>query len=162
MDDRLSRDLASLIDLFSKEGWHEAAVRTGRLSLVLSYTAASRRLAEPARRDAVNSRKELDRPIQATPDEADRQDRAPIDPAWTVLGAPNLGTFYRSPKPGSPPFVTIGQRVDKGDELCLIEVMKLFTTVRADRAGIIRAIVADDAELVESGQALMYIEGDDG
>lgn len=49
-----------------------------------------------------------------------------------VVEAPNLGTFYRSPKPGAPPFVEIGQEVQKGAELCLIEVMKLFTSVRAE------------------------------
>ena len=49
------------------------------------------------------------------------------------MRAPNLGTFYRAPKPGAPPYVAVGQRVEAATEVCLIEVMKLFTSVRARR-----------------------------
>lgn len=81
-----------------------------------------------------------------------------IDPSWVAVEASNLGTFYRSPKPGSPPFVEVGQTVRQGAELCLIEVMKLFTSVRAEIGGKIRHIAAADGQLVEGGQPLMYIE----
>ena len=82
----------------------------------------------------------------------------PIDPRWIAVTAPNLGTFYRSPKPGAPAFVEVGQKISVGTELCLIEVMKLFTSVRAEIAGTVRHIAAADAELVDGGQPLMYIE----
>lgn len=71
-----------------------------------------------------------------------------------VIPAPNLGTFYRAPKPGSAPYVEVGDRVAPGQEICLIEVMKLFTAVKADRAGTIVAILAQDGAMVESGQPL--------
>ena len=76
------------------------------------------------------------------------------------MAAPNLGTFYRSPKPGSPPFVEVGQKVTADTEVCLIEVMKLFTSVKAGTAGTVRHVAAADAELVEGGQVLLYIESD--
>lgn len=85
---------------------------------------------------------------------------AAIDPAWTAVIAPNLGTFYRSPKPGSPAFVEVGQSISAGTEVCLIEVMKLFTSVRTEAGGIVRHIAAEDAQLVEGGQPLIYIEAD--
>jgi len=78
----------------------------------------------------------------------------------TVLKAPNIGTFYRSPKPGAPPYVELGQKVAIGDELCLIEVMKLFTAVRSEVAGTITAILVDDGTMVEAGQALFAIDED--
>ncbi len=71
-----------------------------------------------------------------------------------VITAPNLGTFYRAPKPGAAPYVEIGGTVAVGDELCLIEVMKLFTSVRAEQAGRIHAILAEDGAMVEAGQPL--------
>jgi acetyl-CoA carboxylase biotin carboxyl carrier protein len=77
---------------------------------------------------------------------------------WIAVTAPNLGTFYRSPKPGAAAYVDIGQPVEVDTEICLIEVMKLFTAVRAGVTGIVRRICAKDAEMVEFGQTLFYIE----
>ncbi len=76
------------------------------------------------------------------------------------MRAPNLGTFYRAPKPGAPPYVRIGQHVDPTTELCLIEVMKLFTSVFAGVSGFVRQVLVEDAELVEFDQALFLIEPD--
>ena len=77
-----------------------------------------------------------------------------------VVSAPNLGTFYRSPKPGAPPFIQVGERITLGQELCLIEVMKLFTSVRSEVAGTVDAILVDDGAMVEAGQALFAIKVD--
>lgn len=74
--------------------------------------------------------------------------------------APSLGSFYRAPKPGAPPFTELGARVAAGDDLCLIEVMKLFTSVKAPHAGIVTAILASDGDLVEHGQPLFRIRPD--
>jgi acetyl-CoA carboxylase biotin carboxyl carrier protein len=71
--------------------------------------------------------------------------------------APYLGTFYRSPKPGSPPYVELGQTVGSEDEVCLVEVMKLFTAVRAGIAGTIAQVLAKDGDIVEAGQPLFVI-----
>jgi acetyl-CoA carboxylase biotin carboxyl carrier protein len=80
--------------------------------------------------------------------------------AGTTVTAPSLGTFYRAPKPGEQPFVEIGAHVAEGDPLCLVEVMKLFTTVHAPCAGTVRAVHASDGDLVEFGQPLLSIEPD--
>ncbi len=72
--------------------------------------------------------------------------------------APMIGTFYGAPAPGQPPFVQLGSQVAAGDKLCLIEVMKLYTTIFAPASGIIREICAHDGELVEYGQTLFVIE----
>jgi acetyl-CoA carboxylase biotin carboxyl carrier protein len=77
-----------------------------------------------------------------------------------VVRAPMVGTFYRAPSPGQPPFVDIGAAVQEGDPLCIIEVMKLFTTIYADRGGTVVEIGANDSEPVEYGQALFVIETD--
>jgi len=77
-----------------------------------------------------------------------------------VIRAPYLGTFYRAPKPGSPAYVEVGSAVTAESELCLVEVMKLFTTVRADCSGTVHAILSLDGALVESDQPLFVIVKD--
>ena len=69
-----------------------------------------------------------------------------------------VGTFYRAPSPNAAPFVEVGSAVRKGDPLCLIEVMKLFTTIAAEHEGRIVQIGAENTELVEYGRMLFVIE----
>ena len=76
----------------------------------------------------------------------------------TEVRAPMVGTFYRKPAPAEPAFVEEGQTVKKGDPLCLIEVMKLYTTIEAPIDGIVAAIGAGDAALVAHDQVLFVIE----
>ena len=84
-----------------------------------------------------------------------------LDPGQFEVVAPMVGTFYRAPSPEAPPFVEIGNVVEKGQALCLIEVMKLFTTIYAERAGRIEQIGASNGDLVELGQTLFVIEAHD-
>ena len=74
------------------------------------------------------------------------------------MRAPYLGTFYRSPKPGEPNFVELGQTVEEGADLCLVEVMKLFTAVRSTEKGKVREIYAVDGQLVAEGQLLFALD----
>jgi len=81
-------------------------------------------------------------------------------PAANVVSAPMVGTFYRSPSPGAPPFVEIGGKVKGGDPIGIIEVMKLFTTIHAEWSGTVTEVGAENATLVEYGQMLFVIEPD--
>jgi acetyl-CoA carboxylase biotin carboxyl carrier protein len=74
-----------------------------------------------------------------------------------IVRAPYLGTFYRSPKPGAKPYVEIGDAVGAETDLCLVEVMKLFTAVRAGTDGRVHAILAKDGQLVEGDQPLFAL-----
>ena len=73
--------------------------------------------------------------------------------------APLLGTFYRAPKPGAPPYVEIGARVDADTIIGIIEVMKLMTPLRAGVTGTVCEILARDGALVEYGETLLRVEG---
>jgi acetyl-CoA carboxylase biotin carboxyl carrier protein len=75
-----------------------------------------------------------------------------------VVTAPLLGTFYRAPKPGNPPFVQVGSSVEENTIVGIIEVMKLMNTVRAGAKGSVREILAVDGVLVEFGQPLLRID----
>jgi acetyl-CoA carboxylase biotin carboxyl carrier protein len=88
----------------------------------------------------------------------------PADRAEPALGegevairAPMLGTFYRAPSPGAPPFVEAGQRVRADDTVCLIEVMKLFNSIKAGIDGVVTRILVENAKLVEYNQVLIVV-----
>ncbi len=72
--------------------------------------------------------------------------------------SPMVGVFYRAPEPGAPPFVEVGDTVGAGQTLCVLEAMKLFNELKADAAGIVRAIHAENAQAVEFGQLLFELE----
>ncbi len=75
-----------------------------------------------------------------------------------AIKAPMLGTFYTSPKPGAPPFVEEGSLVSADDSVCIIEVMKLFNTVKANVRGRIAKICAENGQMVEYQQPLFLVE----
>ena len=74
-----------------------------------------------------------------------------------VVKSPMVGTFYRSASPGSKAFVDVGQQVNSGDTLCIIEAMKLLNEIDADQAGVIKAILVENGQPVEFGQPLFVI-----
>ena len=74
--------------------------------------------------------------------------------------APMVGTFYRAPAPDAEPFVEIGDKVQKGDTLCIIEAMKLMNEIEVETSGIIKDILVKDSESVEYGQTLFRIKQD--
>ena len=74
-----------------------------------------------------------------------------------VVKAPMVGTFYRSPKPGEPPFVNVGATVGKDSVLCIIEVMKLMNSIQAGVEGTVTRILVEDAQPVDYGQPLIFI-----
>ncbi|MCB0221072.1 MAG: acetyl-CoA carboxylase biotin carboxyl carrier protein, partial [Chrysiogenetes bacterium] len=75
-------------------------------------------------------------------------------PGGHIVHAPMVGTFYRAPSPGSPPFAEVGSRVKTGDVLCIIESMKMMNQVKADRAGKVEAILVENGTPVEFDQPL--------
>ena len=69
-----------------------------------------------------------------------------------------VGTFYSAPSPGAPAFVNVGDVVNEGDTLCIIEAMKILNQIEADKSGSIKAILVDNAQPVEFGEPLFIIE----
>ncbi len=74
-----------------------------------------------------------------------------------ALTSPMVGTFYRSPAPGSKPFVELGSSVKKGETVCIVEAMKMMNQIEADRDGVIEAILVEDGEPVEFDQPMLVI-----
>jgi len=79
-------------------------------------------------------------------------------PALKEIKSPMVGTFYKSPEPGADPYVKVGARVTPGETVCIIEAMKIMNEIEAEIAGVVREILADDAQPVEFGQVLFRVD----
>jgi len=155
-------ELEQLIAEFEKSGLRELHVVRDGVEIYLSNDGNSVGLSTGAAPEAA--------PVGPAPAAAGAPPPAPAAAptpaaeAWPegaqIVRAPYLGTFYRAPKPGSPPYVEVGSAVTAESELCLVEVMKLFTTVRAPAAGVVHAILSQDGALVEADQPLFVIVED--
>lgn len=74
-----------------------------------------------------------------------------------VVKSPMVGTFYRSSAPGAKPFVEIGQNINAGETLCIIEAMKLLNEIEADQSGVVKKVLVENGQPVEYGQPLFII-----
>ena len=142
------KEVEALVRLFERSDWDELRLETDGLKLVLSKDADAAALGTEAEVAAASATEDPPEPAR---DAASADGLIPIT-------APNLGTFYRAPKPGVAPYVEVGQRIDEATEVCLIEVMKLFTPVRAGISGRIAKACVEDGEMVEFGAPLFLVE----
>ncbi len=154
-------DIEALVELFDASGWDELHLEIDGEELLLSSDSRAGVRAAPATATAapVAAPVATSAPVAAATADAGAPSATSARPAsWVPIAAPNLGTFYRAPAPDAPPYVSVGATVTPETEVCLIEVMKLFTTVRAGISGIVREVTAQDGEMVEYGAELLWIE----
>jgi acetyl-CoA carboxylase biotin carboxyl carrier protein len=155
-------DLEALIRDFESSDWREMRLQMEGVELILAKDAAPQlREIQPGNSNWNASRIEpttVRKESSGAPLPAPQKLLETVPQGWTQIRAPSLGTFYRSPKPGTPPFVEVGSNIGAETEICLIEVMKLFTTVRAGVKGTVREIYPAESDLVEYNQPLFLVE----
>lgn len=144
-----AKDVAEIMKLLEESAFNELVLETGDLKVELRRGAAGPR---PARtREAAATQP------AAAPQPVKPNGIAPAEPGETDVPSPLLGTFYRAPKPGEPPFVEVGQTVEEGTIIGIIEVMKLMNSVRAGVRGEITQIFAQNGTLVEFEEPLIRV-----
>jgi acetyl-CoA carboxylase biotin carboxyl carrier protein len=159
-------DIADILKIIEASSCDELIIETGEVKLVIRRRGPGQAPPASAPARAVENaslRQNESLPAAASaPAEASAPAVRPVDLQPTgnqvVVRAPMVGTFYRAPSPDAAPFVEVGSEVRAGDPLCLIEVMKLFTTIHAEQSGRIARIGAGDGELVEYGRILFVID----
>jgi acetyl-CoA carboxylase biotin carboxyl carrier protein len=97
-------------------------------------------------------------PAPQAPTPVAKEEEVEEEPGLTWITSPMVGTFYRSPEPGAPPFVNEGDRVKPGQVLCIIEAMKLMNELEAELAGEIVKIVVENAQPVQFGDKLFAVK----
>lgn len=148
------RKVKKLIELLDESGVAEIEIHEGEESVRISRQMAMPQMYAPAQMAMPMAAPAV--ASAAVPAEAAAAQ--PVVPAGHTVNSPMVGTFYRAASPGASSFVEIGSRVNIGDTLCIIEAMKMLNQIEADKAGVIKAILVDNAEPVEYGQALFVIE----
>ena len=142
------RKLKRLIELLEESGINEIEIKEGEESVRITRTPSG---------PAVPTVQHYTIPAAAPAQEA-AADPASELPEGHVVRSPMVGTFYRAPAPGAKPFVEVGTRVKVGDPLCIIEAMKMLNQIEADKDGVIKAILVENAQPAEFDQPLFVIE----
>ena len=150
------RKVKKLIELLEESGVAEIEIHEGEESIRISR-ASQVSVAVPAPSATPAASISSDTP--ASPDSSATA-AAASEPEISghTVNSPMVGTFYSAPTPGSKPFATIGQQVNVGDTLCIIEAMKLMNQIESDKAGVIKAILVENGQPVEYNQPLFVIE----
>lgn len=154
------RKIKKLIELINETGVGEIEVKSGEESLRISrFPQQQSSIAPPTPTVlAGSSAPSASRPIPTQPEAKEAPAMGTL--RGHSLKSPMVGTVYLSPTPGAKPFVEVGQRVSIGDTVCLIEAMKMFNKIEADKSGVISACLVENEQPVEFDQALFIIEQD--
>ncbi|MEO0248215.1 MAG: acetyl-CoA carboxylase biotin carboxyl carrier protein [candidate division WOR-3 bacterium] len=169
-------DVTQILKFIDDSNFDELHLQTGDLKLIVrrrGSTGAVREL-ESAAKEVSSSVPPVEPSLGAGREEDDlRGSRSPqkeisrteavsagllAEDGLIAIKSPMLGTFYRAPKPEAAPFVEVGTVINVGDTLCIIEVMKLFSTITAEVRGRIAKICAENGQLVEYQQTLFLVE----
>ena len=145
-----AKDVAEIMRLLEESSFDSLSLEMGGVKLNLQRGSASpvRQSSAPAPAAA---------PQAATPPPPAQKVRPPSEAGLADVASPLLGIFYRAPKPGEPPFVEVGAKVEEDTVVGIIEVMKLMNTVRAGVKGQVAEILVENAALVEYGEVLMRV-----
>lgn len=156
--------IENLLNLIAKSEVNEVSIEEGDFKIKVKKKADVEQPSMPV---------QYQMPTQTVQQPAGSQQQAPQQPAQTegerddqeeseqpsgeVVKSPIVGTFYRSPSPEDDPFVSVGDQVEKGQTICIVEAMKIMNEIESDYSGEIKKILVDDAEPVEYDQPLFII-----
>ncbi len=155
------RKVKKLIEMLEESSLAEIEIREGEESIRISRSAngapavtqmTTHHLSAPAPAPAPTVAATAPAPV-AAPTAAEISAAA-----GHIVKSPMVGSFYRSPGPGAKAFVEIGDTVAVGDTLCIIEAMKMMNEIESDKAGVVKAILKENGQPVEFGEALAIIE----
>ena len=161
MDWITQEDVLQIMKLVEASNTDELHLETGDLKLILRRRSVR---AESGERSAnfmaeAGPTAPAERPVSIADTQTAKASASSAEiEGRTQIQSPMLGTFYKAPKPGAPPFVEVGQWVSEEDTVCVIEVMKLFSTIRAGVRGRIVQVCVEDAQMVEFNQTLFLVD----
>ena len=136
--------IRELIDLVQESGIGEITIEEGEMRVTVRHSD--------------DRAEQVVAPLAPVADLADESPVEPSDNGVVRVESPMVGTFYRASQPGANPFVEVGDTVESGQTLCILEAMKLMNEVKAESDAIVRAICVENAAPVEYGQLLFELE----
>jgi len=150
------RKIKKLIELVEESGISELEISEGEESVRISrapanvgYPMMQQTYATPVQQPALAT---AVAPVAAV------AEAAPAEISGHIVRSPMVGTFYRTPSPDAKAFVEVGQKVNAGDTLCIVEAMKMMNQIEADKSGVVKAILVESGQPVEFDEPLVIIE----
>ena len=147
------RKLKKLIDLVQESGIAELEITEGEERVRINRTNSAGQMPTYVNmpQQAPSAPLAVAAPVAAAAAET------PAEPEGHVVKSPMVGTFYRSSAPGAKSFVEVGQTINAGETLCIIEAMKLLNEIEADQSGVVKKVLVENGQPVEYGQSLFII-----
>ena len=150
-----TKEIKEILEILEASGWDEATVTVGEVTVTVSKNGAGAPAPAPAQPSIPAPPKVVQSPV---PSPVPADVAPPSTNGGHTIESSTVGVFWQAPEPGAPPFVEVGAAVHPGQQVCIVEVMKLMTPVHADIAGTVRAIHVGNGEKVECGTPLITIE----
>ena len=149
------RKIKKLIELVEESGINELEISEGEESVRISRSAPN--TGYPVMQQAYAAPvMQAQAPVAAAPAAAEAPAKAEI--SGHIVRSPMVGTFYRTPSPDAKAFIEVGQKVNVGDTLCIVEAMKMMNQIEADKSGTVKAILVESGQPVEFDEPLVVIE----
>ena len=147
------RKVKKLMELLEQSGMAEIEIKEGEESVRISRFGDAPQMMAP----------QMMAPPMATPIAPAEAPSAAVEASEPVIDghpitSPMVGTFYSAPSPSAKAFVSVGQHVNQGDTICIIEAMKIMNQIEADQSGTVIEIIVNDGDAVEFGQTLVVIK----
>ncbi|KJM16175.1 acetyl-CoA carboxylase [Enterobacter roggenkampii] len=151
------RKIKKLIELVEESGISELeisegeeSVRISRAAPAASFPVMQQAYAAPVQQPALSA--------TVAPAAAEAAPAAAAEISGHIVRSPMVGTFYRTPSPDAKAFIEVGQKVNVGDTLCIVEAMKMMNQIEADKSGTVKAILVESGQPVEFDEPLVVIE----
>ena len=151
------RKIKKLIELVEESGISELeisegeeSVRISRAAPAASFPVMQQAYAAPVQQPALSA--------AVAPVAAEAAPAAATEISGHIVRSPMVGTFYRTPSPDAKAFIKVGQKVNVGDTLCIVEAMKMMNQIEADKSGTVKAILVESGQPVEFDEPLVVIE----
>ena len=148
------RKVKKLMELLEESGMSEIEIKEGEESVKISRYGNS---PAPAQHP-IQSFVQQQAPVSSAPTSQTASPNEQPQETGQSVTSPMVGTFYSAPSPTAKPFVSIGQKINQGDTVGIIEAMKMLNQIESDKSGVIKAIIAENAQPVEFNQVLFIIE----
>ncbi|MFK3842712.1 acetyl-CoA carboxylase biotin carboxyl carrier protein [Serratia sp. NPDC087055] len=151
------RKIKKLIELVEESGISELEISEGEESVRISRAAPAQAYPMMPQAYAMPAQPQpaLATAVASAPTETPA---APAAMSGHVVRSPMVGTFYRTPSPDAKAFIEVGQKVNAGDTLCIVEAMKMMNQIEADKSGVVKAILVENGQPVEFDEPLVVIE----
>jgi len=146
------RKVKKLMELLEQSGMAEIEIKEGEESVKISRFGNAPQITSTVAEQSAA----IMAPSRAAPTETAVKKDSQV--SGDLISSPMVGTFYSAPSPSAKPFVSVGQHVNKGDTVGIIEAMKIMNQIEADHSGTVVEILVKDGEAVEFGQALIVIQ----